>query len=95
MILLGDMNAHLPQHIFSDSQFGFVSGRGTEIATALINDVISYANDRGSTVYTCALDAESSFDSIPHCVLFKKASEVLPDYCWHATLTGMRNNCAN
>ena len=70
-------------HIFSDSQFGFVSGRGTEIATALVNDVISYANVRGSTVYTCSLDAEGAFDAIPHCVLFKKASEVLPDYCWH------------
>ena len=58
-------------------------GRGTEIATALVNDVISYANVRGSTVYTCSLDAEGAFDAIPHCVLFKKASEVLPDYCWH------------
>ena len=70
-------------HIFSDSQFGFVSGRGTEIATALVNDVISYANVRGSTVYTCSFDAEGAFDAIPHCVLFKNASEVLPDYCWH------------
>ena len=25
-------------HIFSDFQFGFVAGRGTEIATALMND---------------------------------------------------------
>ena len=63
-------------HIFSDSQFGFVSGRGTEIATALVNDVISYSNVRGSTVYTCSLDGEGAFDAIPHCVLFKKASEV-------------------
>ena len=31
-------------HIFSDSHFGFVSGRETEIATALVNDVISHAN---------------------------------------------------
>ena len=46
---------------------------------------VSYANVVvGSTEYTCALDAEGSFDSIPHCVLFKKASEVLPDYYWHA-----------
>ena len=70
-------------HIFSDSQFGFVSGRGTEIAIALVNDVISYANVRGGTVYTCSLDAEGAFDAIPHCVLFKKATELLPDYCWH------------
>ena len=70
-------------HKFSDSQFGFVSGSGTEIATSFINDVISYANVDanvgGSTVYTYLLDAEGTFDAIPHSVLFKKAS-VLPDY---------------
>ena len=49
----------------------------------MVNDVISYTNVRGSTVYTCSLDAEGAFVAIPHCVLFKKASEVLPDYCWH------------
>ena len=70
-------------HKVSDSQFGFVSGRGTEIATALVNDLISYANVRGSTIYTCSLDSEGAFNVIPHCVLFKKTSEVLPDYCWH------------
>ena len=52
-------------YIFSNSQLGFVSGRGTEIATALVNDVISYANVRGSTVYTCSLDAEGAFQGRP------------------------------
>ena len=33
-------------HKVSNSQFGFVSGRGTEIAKALVNDLISYANVR-------------------------------------------------
>ena len=37
----------------------------------------------GAQLYTCSLDAEGAFDAIPHCVLFKKASKVLPDYCWH------------
>ena len=70
-------------HVFSDLQFGFVPGRGTEMATALVNDVVSYANTRGSTVYTCSLDAEGAFDAIPHCVIFEKASSVLPEHCWH------------
>ena len=59
-------------HVFSDLQFGFVPGRGTEMATALVNDVVSYTNTRGSTVYTCSLDAEGAFDAIPHCVIYPK-----------------------
>ena len=53
------------------------------MATALVNDVVSYTNTRGSTVYTCSLDAEGAFDAIPHCVIFEKASSVLPEHCWH------------
>ena len=70
-------------HGFCDIQFGFVPGRGTEMATALVNDVVSNTNTRGSTVYTCSLDAEGAFDAIPHCAIFEKASSVLPEHCWH------------
>ena len=69
-------------HEFSDLQFRFVKGRGTEMATALFHDVISYSTTRGSVVYSCSLDAEGAFDAIPHCVLFDKAQSVLPTYCW-------------
>ena len=69
-------------HEFSDLQFGFVKGRGTEMATALFHDVTSYCTTRGSVVYSCSLDAEGAFDAIPHCVLFDKAQSVLPTYCW-------------
>ena len=37
-------------HEFSDLQFGFVKGRGTEMATALFHDVTSYSTTRGSVV---------------------------------------------
>ena len=30
----------------------------------LINDIESYFNDRGSTVYICSVDAEKCFDSV-------------------------------
>ena len=70
-------------HNFSDSQFGFIAGRGTEIATALVNDVKLYCNSKNSAVYSCSLDAEGAFDAIPHSVLFAKASTALPDHCWH------------
>ena len=59
-------------HIFSDSQFGFVAGRGTEIAIALVNDVKLYCNSKNSAVYSCSLDAEGAFDAIPHSVLLPK-----------------------
>ena len=69
-------------HQFSDLQFGFVPGRGTNMATALANDVISYCTKRGSTVYACFLDAEGAFDAVPHSILFYKAMDVIPDHCW-------------
>ena len=66
----------------SDLQFGFIAGRGTQMASALTNDVISYSTKRGSPVYTCSLDAEGAFDAIPHAILFHKAMDALPDHCW-------------
>ena len=70
------------QFDYSDLQFGFVQGRSTQMASVLTNDVISYCTSRGSTVYTCSLDAEGAFDSIPHPVLFQKAMGAVPDHCW-------------
>ena len=74
-------------HEFHDLQFGFIPGRGTEIATALLNDVTTYCNTRGSAVYTCTLDAEGAFDAIPHSILFYKAAAVLSKHCWHVMHT--------
>ena len=80
-------------HEFSDLQFGFIKGRGTEMATALLRDVIDYSTTRGSVVHSCSLDAESAFDAIPHCILFDKAHLVLPTHCrlvmheWYSQLT--------
>ena len=69
-------------HDFDELQFGFVKSRGTDMATTLLTDVISYSTNRGSTVYTCSLDAEGAFDAIPNAILFDRASDVLPDHCW-------------
>ena len=70
-------------HELHDLQFRFIPGRGTEIATALLNDVTTYCNTRGSAVYTCSLDAEGAFDAIPHSIIFYKAAAVFPKHCWH------------
>ena len=51
-------------HEFHDLQFGFIPGRGTEIATALLNDVTTYCNTRGSAAYTCSLDTDGAFDAM-------------------------------
>ncbi len=51
----------------------------TNTAICLVNDVIQYCNKQGSTVYTCALDAEMAFDGIPHSLLLQKAVNVIPD----------------
>ena len=67
---------------YSSLQFGFVPGRGTAMAAALTNDVISFGTSRGSTVYSCSLDAEGAFDAIPHPILFRKAMESIPTHCW-------------
>ena len=65
-------------HEFNDLQFGFIPGRITELATALLNDITTYCNTRGSAVYTCSLDAEGAYNAIPHSILFYKAATVLP-----------------
>ena len=57
-------------HEFNDLKFGFLAGRGTNMATSLANDVIQYCTKRGSPVYTCSLDAEGAFDAVPHAILF-------------------------
>ena len=48
MYVLEESNSHE----FHELQFGFIPGRGTEIATALFNDVTTYCNALGSAVYT-------------------------------------------
>ena len=74
-------------HEYHEFQFGFIPGRGTEIANALFNDVTTYCNARGSAVYTCSLDAKGAFDAIPHSILFYKAAASLPKHCWHVMLS--------
>ena len=70
------------QHKFHDLQYGFVEGRGTKMAIATAQDVISYCNERGSSVFACTLDAERAFDGVPTCVLLSKARTITQDFWW-------------
>ena len=67
---------------FSNSQFGFISGRGTSQAISLAHDVSAYCSYWGTPVFMCGLDAQGAFDEIPHPILFQKALSALPDHCW-------------
>ena len=70
------------------------------MATVLANDVISYCNNRGFTVFTCSLDAQGAFDSIPHCIILNKSINVVTNHCWRlihnwyeSTSVKIRFNC--
>ena len=67
---------------FSSAQFGFISGRSTQMATVIAHDIGSYCVANGSSVYYCSLDAEGAFDLLPHCVLLQKSIDVIPDELW-------------
>ena len=52
-------------HEFDEGQFGFIAGRGTNMAISLTHDVISHCVKCGSPIFTCSLDGEGDFDAIP------------------------------
>ena len=70
------------EHEFHDLQFGFIESRGTAMAATLAHDSIDHCKHSGSHVYVCSLDAEVAFDSIPHCILFRKAMGVISNKYW-------------
>ena len=55
---------------------------GTNMAVSLTPDVINYCLKRGESVFSCSLDDEGAFDSIPHSVLFQKALDITPVQYW-------------
>jgi len=67
--------------------FGFIPGRGTDIAIALAHDVCQHSLARGSAVHLASLDAEGAFDFIPHDVLLSKAIDIIPITCWKIMVT--------
>ena len=87
LYILEVCQTHTPQ----PAQFGFVDGRGTDMAISLAHDVMAYFNDRGSAVYTCGLDADGAFDAIPHVVIFGKLDGIVPDYAWRVMYAWYRH----
>ena len=66
----------------SEAQFGFSSGRNTNMAVTLAHDIGTHFVSNGSNVYYCSLDAEGAFDFLPHSVILNKAMDVVADHVW-------------
>ncbi len=81
----------VPEVNISESQYGFRKGRGTGMANALLNDVISYCKFKDSPLFLASLDAEKCFDSVCHVSLFVKLIDVLPQYQWLYLYNWYRN----
>ena len=69
-------------HALSDTQFGFVHGHGTDMATAVAHDVGVYCMAKGSSAFYASLDAEGAFDFLRHCVILEKCADVLSNNLW-------------
>ena len=52
------------------------------MATALLNDIGQYCNARGSTIFTCSLDAEGAFNGLQHLLLLSYALDIVPNVYW-------------
>ena len=64
----------------SELQFGFKPGLSTTFCTGVLKGVVSHYLQRGSSVFTCFLNASKAFDLVRHSLLFKKLLSVgLPD----------------
>ena len=53
---------------------------GSNMATSLAHDIGELSNSMGSSIYYCSLDAEGTFDMLPHSILLlQKAIDLIPD----------------
>jgi hypothetical protein len=77
---------------FHPLQYGFVDGRGTKMAISTTQDIITFCNSRGSSVYVCGLDVAKAFDGVPHSVLLFKSLGVIPEYWWRILYSWYENS---
>ncbi len=72
----------MPPDQANEIQYGFRSCRSTTAACATLNDTARFYNNRGSPVFTAALDAQKCFDCIWHTGLFYKLKNNMPLVHW-------------
>jgi len=56
----------------ADSQFGFKSSHGTEMAIFSLKQTVAYYRETDSPVYLCFLDARKAFDRVNHWTLHRE-----------------------
>lgn len=55
----------------SELQFGFKSGKSTNMCTMVLKETISYYINNGSRMYCTMLDVSKAFDRVEYCKLFR------------------------
>ena len=73
----GIIRDHIIEHMkinkmFSDKQFGFISGRSTTLQLLNVLTIWSEILDEGGTIETIYCDFMKAFDKVPHKNCFTK-----------------------
>jgi hypothetical protein len=93
-VALGKVLEHLlkacikPQQLRSQSklQFGFTEKVSPSMAALIVSESIAEAEDNGSCLYVCTLDAKKAFDTVCHASLLRKLFVDGVDLkCWKLT----------
>jgi hypothetical protein len=66
--------------LFSNKQFGFISGRSTSLQLLEVLDKWTEAIDKGSDVDVIYMDFQKDFDKVPHKRLIRKGKSYMLDH---------------
>ena len=80
-IMEGIIRDHIIEHMklnkmFSDKQFGFISGRSTTLQLLNVLTIWSEILDEGGTIETIFCDFMKAFDKVPHQKLLYKIEKI-------------------
>ena len=81
----------VPSPDLCNTQFGFRSGMGTDLACGVISNSIAIAKEKATPLFVASLDAEKCFDRIWHAGLFFKLYNHLPLPLWRFAKTWYDN----
>ena len=72
-ILSGALN----KKIFSQGQLGFIPGNRTSDALIILHQILDkYCHKKNSTIYSCFVDCEKAFDTVPRDKLLRKLHDM-------------------
>ena len=83
----------LDKNILSEQQLGFVAGNRTSDAHLILHNLIQhYCHKKGQKIFSCFVDFQKAFDSVPRNTLFKKLSNVGINGIFFNNLKTLYNN---